>query len=431
LTPRLTSIAAIGREVDGLVRLEGWLYNRRSSGRLEFLVVRDGTGYLQAVVNQAELSPAVFERCRGLTQESAIRVDGIVRSDRRAPGGYELAVTDLEVVSVAEPYPITLKDHGADFLLDHRHLWLRTPRQHAIMRVRATVMAACREFLDGQGFLAVDTPILTPAACEGTTTLFQTTYFDTAAYLSQSGQLYNEAGAMAFGRVYCFGPTFRAEKSRTRRHLMEFWMVEPEAAYLDFEGNLALQEQMVSHLVARVLQERRPELERLERDTTLLERVAPPFPRVSYDEALTLLAATEPLKWGEDFGAPHEAAVAAHFDRPVFVHRFPAAVKAFYMKPDPDRPEVVLGADLLAPEGYGEIIGGGERLADRALLRERLAQHGLAEAAFQWYLDLRRYGSVPHSGFGMGIERVVAWLCGLEHIREAIPFPRLLNRIYP
>ena len=431
MLPQLTTIVEIGRHLDDTVRLQGWLYNRRSSGRLEFLIVRDGTGYLQAVVNQADLAPAVFERCRGLNQESAICVEGIVRSDRRAPGGYELAVTNLEIVATSEPYPITLKDHGADFLLDHRHLWLRTSRQHAIMRVRATVMAACREFLDSQGFLAVDTPILTPAACEGTTTLFETAYFDTAAYLSQSGQLYNEAGAMAFGRVYCFGPTFRAEKSRTRRHLMEFWMVEPEAAYLDFEGNLALQEQMVSHLVARVLEERRPELERLGRDTTLLEKVVPPFPRVSYDEALTLLIATEPLKWGEDFGAPHEMALAAHFDRPVFVHRFPAAIKAFYMKPDPHRPEVVLGADLLAPEGYGEIIGGGERLADYALLRERLAQHGLAENAFQWYLDLRRYGSAPHSGFGMGIERVVAWLCGLEHIREAIPFPRLLNRIYP
>jgi asparaginyl-tRNA synthetase len=299
------------------------------------------------------------------------------------------------------------------------------------MRVRATVMAACREFLDGRGFLAVDTPILTPAACEGTTTLFETAYFDTAAYLSQSGQLYNEAGAMAFGRVYCFGPTFRAEKSRTRRHLMEFWMVEPEAAYLDFEGNLALQEEMVGHIVARVLEQRRPELGRLERDTAMLEKVIPPFPRVSYDQAVELLAATEPLKWGEDFGAPHEVALAAHFDRPVFVHRFPAAVKAFYMKPDPERPEVALGADLLAPEGYGEIIGGGERLADYTLLSARLEQHGLAESAFRWYLDLRRYGSVPHSGFGMGIERLVAWLCGLEHIREAIPFPRLLNRIYP
>jgi len=431
VAPRLTTVAEIGRHLDGVVTLQGWLYNRRSSGRLEFLIIRDGTGYLQAVVNQADVSPRTFDRCRELTQESAVRVEGVVRGDRRAPGGYELAVADLEVVAIAEPYPLTLKDHGADFLLDHRHLWLRTPRQHAIMRVRATVIAACREFLDGRGFLAVDTPILTPAACEGTTTLFETAYFDTAAYLSQSGQLYNEAGAMAFGRVYCFGPTFRAEKSRTRRHLMEFWMVEPEAAYLDFEGNLALQEEMVGHIVAKVLEQRRPELERLERDTAMLEKAIPPFPRVSYDQALELLAATEPLKWGEDFGAPHEVALAAHFDRPVFVHRFPAAVKAFYMKPDPERPEVVLGADLLAPEGYGEIIGGGERLADYGLLRARLEQHGLAESAFRWYLDLRRYGSVPHSGFGMGVERVVAWLCGLEHIREAIPFPRLLNRIYP
>ncbi len=426
-----TTVERIGEHVGQTVQLQGWLYNRRSSGKLEFLIVRDGTGFLQVVASQSELDPEVYERCRAVTQESAVRLLGTVRADRRAPGGYELALTDLKVVSAAEDYPIALKEHGVEFLLDHRHLWLRTPRQHAIMRVRAEVTRACRDFLDDAGFLLVDTPILTPAACEGTTTLFQTRYFETSAYLSQSGQLYNEAAAMAFGRVYCFGPTFRAEKSRTRRHLMEFWMVEPEAAYVDFEGILALQEAMVSYVVGRVLERRRPELERLERDTRLLEKVSPPFPRVSYDEAVRLLEGVEPLAWGEDFGTPHEVAVAARFERPVFVHRFPAAIKAFYMQPDPARPEVVLGADLLAPEGYGEIIGGGERIDDYELLRQRLAEHQLPEAAFKWYLDLRRYGSVPHSGFGLGLERVVAWICGLEHVREAIPFPRLLNRIYP
>ncbi|MDQ7794809.1 MAG: asparagine--tRNA ligase [bacterium] len=431
MTARPATVEEVGRHVGASVELRGWLYNRRKAGKLQFLIIRDGTGFLQAVASEADLPPEVFELCRSLGQESSILARGVVRADPRSPGGYELSLTGLEALQAAEEYPISLKEHGADFLLDHRHLWLRTPRQHAIIRVRAEVIAACRDFLDGQGFLLVDTPILTPAACEGTTTLFETGYFDTTAYLAQSGQLYNEAAAMAFGRVYCFGPTFRAEKSRTRRHLMEFWMVEPEAAYLDFEGNLTLQEAMIVHIVERVLAKRRAELERLERDTAPLEGVRPPFPRVSYDEALRLLEPVEPLAWGEDFGAPHEVAVAGHFDRPVFVHRFPAKVKAFYMKPDPERPDVVLGADLLAPEGYGEIIGGGERLADHETLRRRIREHGLPEEAFRWYLDLRRYGSVPHSGFGLGIERVVAWLCGLEHIREAIPFPRLLNRIYP
>ena len=432
-TPVRATINDLRRHAGRSVEIRGWLYNRRSSGKVQFLLVRDGTGIVQAVVVKADVPPETFEAAGRLPQESSIIITGHVREDARAPGGVEVAVASLEVVQEAEPYPITPKEHGVEFLMDHRHLWLRSSRQHAILKVRAEVIRAMTDYLDGQGYLRVDTPILTPAAVEGTTTLFATQYFDLGtAYLAQSGQLYNEATAAAFGRVYCFGPTFRAEKSKTRRHLIEFWMLEPEAAYLDFDGYMALAEGFVAAVVARVLERCRSQLEVLERDATPLERVVPPFPRITYDEALGLLADKgKPVRWGEDLGGDEETAVSGHYDRPVFVHRYPAQCKAFYMQPDPRRPEVVLGADLLAPEGYGEIIGGGERIHDLALLERRLAEHRLPKDTYQWYLDLRRYGSVPHSGFGIGIERMVAWICKLEHVREAIAFPRLLNRLYP
>lgn len=367
-----------------------------------------------------------------LTQESSVILSGLVREDQRAPGGCEIELDDLELVQMAQDYPITPKEHGVAFLMEHRHLWLRSSRQHAIMRIRATVIKACRDFLDSRGFLLVDAPILTPAAVEGTTTLFPVDYFGEQAYLSQSGQLYNEATCMAFGRVYCFGPAFRAEKSATRRHLAELWMLEPEAAFYHFEDNLRLQEELVSYVVKTVLEKKKRELEIIKRDTTLLEKVSPPFPRITYDQALELLKEKGlPLEWGEDFGAPHETAICTSFDKPVFVTHFPAVCKAFYMKPDPVRPEVTLSADLLAPEGYGEIIGGSERIDSLELLEQKLRENNLPEEPYRWYLDLRRYGSVPHSGFGMGIERTVAWICGLEHIRESIPFPRLLEKMYP
>jgi len=431
--PVRATINDLRRHAGRSVEIRGWLYNRRSSGKVQFLLVRDGTGIVQAIVVKADVPPETFEAAGRLPQESSIIITGHVREDARAPGGVEVAVASLEVVQEAEPYPITPKEHGVEFLMDHRHLWLRSSRQHAILKVRAEVIRAMTDYLDGQGYLRIDTPILTPAAVEGTTTLFATQYFDLGrAYLAQSGQLYNEATAAAFGRVYCFGPTFRAEKSKTRRHLIEFWMLEPEAAYLDFEGYMALAEGFVAAVVARVLDRCRPQLDVLERDTAPLERVVPPFPRITYDEALGLLVDKgKPVRWGEDLGGDEETAVSEHYDRPVFVHRYPAQCKAFYMQPDPRRPEVVLGADLLAPEGYGEIIGGGERIHDLALLERRLAEHRLPKDTYQWYLDLRRYGSVPHSGFGIGIERTVAWICKLEHVREAIAFPRLLNRLYP
>ncbi len=415
------------------VALKGWVYNKRSSGKVRFLIIRDGTGFMQAVASPDSLGPEAFALSDRVTQESSVIVTGVVREDSRAPGGHEMALSGMKVVSMAEEYPLTLKEHGTDFLMDHRHLWLRTPRQHAIMRVRAEVIRAIRDWLDDNGFLLMDTPILTPAACEGTTTLFETTYFEEKAYLSQSGQLYNEADIGAFGRVYCFGPTFRAEKSKTRRHLIEFWMVEPEAAFCDFEENMVIQENMVSFIVSRVLERRLPELETIGRDLEPLRRIKPPFPRITYDEAIDMVnkAGAGPVSWGDDFGAPHETAVASAFDRPVFVMKYPAAIKAFYMKPDPARPEVVLGSDLLAPEGYGEIIGGGERIDEKELLIQRIKEHGLPMDAFRWYIDLRRYGAVPHSGFGLGIERTVTWICKLDHLRETIPFPRLLNRMYP
>ncbi len=414
------------------VTIKGWVYNRRSSGKIQFLLVRDGTGIVQAVMVKKEVSPEIFALTRELTQESSIIVMGVVRSDERAPGGYELSVNDLRLVQMAEEYPITPKEHGIEFLMDHRHLWLRSRRQHAILRIRSEIIKAIRDFFDDRGFVMVDAPLLTPAACEGTTTLFETDYFDEKAFLAQSGQLYLEAAAMAFGRVYCFGPTFRAEKSKTRRHLMELWMVEPEVAYADHEDNMRLQENFVSYVVQRVLEKHKPELEFLERDISRLENVVPPFPRITYDEAIRRLQqAGVDIQWGADFGGGDETILAEQFDRPFCVEKYPAEVKAFYMKPDPERPEVVLCDDLLAPEGYGEIIGGSQRIDDPDLLKQRMQEHELPEDVYAWYMDLRRYGSVPHSGFGLGLERTVAWICGLPHIRETIPFPRLINRLYP
>ena len=428
-----THIDEIARHEGESVTLRGWLHKRRSSGKIHFLTVRDGTGFIQAVMSKAAVGEETFTRADHLGQETALIVQGVVRADARAPGGYEIDVAELEVVAVSHDYPITPKEHGVDYLLDHRHLWLRTERQQAILRVRHEIIDAIRDFFNTRGFVLADTPILTPAACEGTTTLFPVPYFDHAtAYLTQSGQLYNEANAMALGRVYCFGPTFRAEKSKTRRHLTEFWMVEPEMAYATLDDVVALAEDLVAAIVSRVLETRRPELTALERDVSPLERVQAPFPRVSYDEAIGILKDRGlPFEWGGDFGGPDETALAEHFDQPVVVHRFPGAIKAFYMKPDPDRPDLSLSVDLLAPEGYGEIIGGGQRLDDYDLLLERIKAHDLPQEAFEWYLDLRRYGSVPHGGFGMGLERVVAWLCGLEHVREAIPYPRMLYRLTP
>ena len=425
-------IEDIGQHDGKTVTLKGWLYNRRSSGKLHFLLLRDGTGILQCVVFKKDVTPETFALADHLPQESSLIVTGTVRRDERAPLGYELGVTQLELLQQAEEYPITPKEHGVAFLLDHRHLWVRSARQHAVLRIRAEVVRACREYFDTRGFVLFDSPILTPAACEGTTTLFETPYFDEKAYLTQSGQLYVEAGALAFGKVYCFGPTFRAEKSKTRRHLMEFWMVEPEVAFMDLAGDMNLAEDFVASIVARVLATRRRELEVLERDIGVLEKVRKPFPRIAYAQALELLRDKGvAVEWGADFGADDETAISSSFDRPVLVHRYPIECKAFYMKADPADPRVALCVDMLAPEGYGEIIGGGQREDDLETLRSKVRQHGLPEDAFGWYLDLRRYGSVPHAGFGMGIERVVAWLCGLPHVRETVPFPRMLERLRP
>jgi asparaginyl-tRNA synthetase len=427
-----TRIEALKERIGQEVLLEGWLYNRRSSGKLEFLLVRDGSGTVQCVAAKAELPEDVFARCAAVTQESAVRVRGLVREDRRAPSGVELTLKDLEVVSASHDYPITPKEHGTPFLLDNRHLWIRSQRQHAILRIRHSLVRACRDWLDREGFLLVDAPIFTPSACEGTTTLFETEYFGEKAYLTQSGQLYNEATAMAFGRSYCFGPTFRAEKSKTRRHLIEFWMVEPEMAYATLDDVMGVIERFVEGIVGRVLEERREELKVLERDVAALERVRAPFPRLSYDDAVTLLASKGvAFESGNDFGGTDETVLTEGYDRPFFVHRFPAGVKAFYMKRDPTDERLSLSCDLLAPEGYGEIIGGGEREDSLERLVERIREHELPMEAFEWYLDLRRYGSVPHSGFGMGIERTLTWICGIEHLRETIPFPRMLNRLRP
>jgi asparaginyl-tRNA synthetase len=426
-------IADVGQHVGEDVRLRGWLYNRRSKGKLHFLIVRDGSGLIQAVMFAGDVDPEAFARADHLGQESSLELVGSVKADPRAPSGYEIAVKELAPLQAASDYPISPKEHGVDFLMQHRHLWLRSSRQHALLRIRATIEAEIRGFLDREGFVLVDSPILTGNAAEGTTTLFSTEYFDQTAYLSQSGQLYAEAAAMAFGKVYCFGPTFRAEKSKTRRHLTEFWMVEPEMAFFDLDDSMALQERFVSHIVQAVLERHGDELRgALERDTARLEKVRPPFPRISYEDALAILKrGGEELPFGEDFGGGHETIIAEQFETPFFVHRFPTVTKAFYMKPDPERPELALCADMLAPEGYGEIIGGSQRIDDLALLERRIDEHGLSREAFSWYLDLRRYGSVPHSGFGMGIERVVAWVCGVHHLRETIPFARTIDRLYP
>jgi asparaginyl-tRNA synthetase len=433
--PPVVEIRRVSEHVGQEVTLQGWLYNLRESGKLLFPLFRDGTGIIQGVVVKSAVPPEVFDCARGLTQESSVRVSGTVRADQRAPGGFELNVSNLEVlqrIPAETPYPITPKDHGIEFLMDHRHLWLRSTRQRAILGVRHEIIKAVRDFFDDRGFILVDTPIFTPAACEGTTTLFEVNYFEDKAYLTQSGQLYNEATAMAVGRTYCFGPTFRAEKSKTRRHLTEFWMVEPEVAFAHLEDIMTLGEELVAFVVGRVLEKRRPELQTLERKTANLEKVTLPFPRLSYDDAVKILQGKgSPIEWGGDFGGTDETLLSESAEKPLLVHRYPSQVKAFYMAPDPMRPEVALCVDMLAPEGYGEIIGGGERLADLALLEQRLQEHNLPRKAFEWYLDLRRYGSVPHAGFGMGIERVVAWLCGLEHVRETIPFPRLLYRLTP
>jgi len=427
-----TTIEHLDRHVGQEIRLRGWVYNARSSGKILFLLVRDGTGIVQCPVVKGEVPEEMFAQAEKLTQESSLEVQGFVREDKRAPGGYEMTVKGLKVFQIAEPYPITPKEHGTAFLMEHRHLWLRSKRQNAILRVRSEVIQAMRDFLAEREFVCMDAPIFTPNAVEGTTTLFETDYFGEKAYLSQSGQLYNEATAAAFGKVYCFGPCFRAEKSKTRRHLTELWMLEPEMAYADLDDEMALAEDMTVYLVERVLSRRRRELQDLERDTSKLEKVKKPFPRISYDEACALLQKKGvDFAWGGDFGGGDETVLANQFEVPFFVHRFPAAIKAFYMKRDPARPEVILGADLLAPEGYGEIIGGGEREDDLAALEKRIGEEKLPRAAYEWYLDLRRFGSVPHSGFGIGVERAVAWICHLDHLREAIPFPRLLERMYP
>jgi asparaginyl-tRNA synthetase len=437
----VSTIAEIGKHEGQAVTIRGWLYNLRESGKLLFPQFRDGSGVIQGVVPKSAVLPEVFEAIKGLTQESSVIVEGKVRADKRAPGGYELDVSGVQVlqrVSESDPYPISLKEHGVEFLMEHRHLWVRTPRQAAILRVRAEIIKAARDFFDEHGFTLTDPPILTPAACEGTSTLFPVNYFEEQAYLTQSGQLYIEATAMALGKVYSFGPTFRAEKSKTRRHLTEFWMVEPEVAYAELDDLMDLAEGLISFLVKRCLERRRADLETIGREVGQLEKVVAPFPRITYDDAVKMLQEAHAkgglehrFEWGGDLGSPDETYISSQYDKPVLVHRYPAQVKAFYMEPDPHRPELALCVDVLAPEGYGEIIGGSQRMASYDLLVRRIHEHGLPEAAFKWYLDLRKFGSVPHGGFGMGIERVVAWICGLEHVRETIPFPRMLNRLYP
>jgi asparaginyl-tRNA synthetase len=428
-----THIVKIGEQVGQNVTIKGWLHNRRSSGKIHFLVVRDGTGFLQVVMGKRDVDEATFQKADHLSQESAIIVTGTVKKEERAMGGYEMIANGLEVVNEAHDYPITPKEHGVDYLMDRRHLWIRAERQTAILRVRHEIINAVRDFFNDQGFILADTPIFTPAACEGTTTLFPVQYFeDEKAYLTQSGQLYNEANAMALGKVYAFGPTFRAEKSKTRRHLTEFWMVEPEMAYADLNDVITLAEGLITSVVARVLDRRPSELKTLERDLSKLENVKAPFPRLKYDDAAKILLDKGlPFAVGGDLGGTDETVLSEQFDRPVCVTHYPAAIKAFYMKPDPNEPDKALCVDVLAPEGYGEIIGGGQRLDDLDLLLQRIKEHDLPQESFEWYLDLRRYGSVPHGGFGMGIERCVSWICGLEHVRETIPYPRMLYRIYP
>jgi asparaginyl-tRNA synthetase len=428
-----TPISHIGEKVGQTAMVRGWLYNKRSSGKIQFLIVRDGTGYLQAVVAKAEVEPPVWEAAERASQETSLSVTGTVREEKRAPGGYEMTATAVEILGSSENYPITLKEHGVDFLLSQRHLWMRSSQQHAILRIRSELEQAIADYFYKREYVRIDSPILTPAACEGTSTLFETQYTeDQKAFLSQSGQLYLEPAAAAFGKVYCFGPTFRAEKSKTRRHLREFWMVEPEVAFLEIDGLMDLAEDFVCELTGRVLDRCREDLKRLERDTAKLESVKKPFPRFNYRDAVEILNKKGfPVKFGDDFGGDEETALAADFDRPIMVTRYPASIKAFYMQPDPHDDEVVLGLDMLAPEGYGEIIGGSQRIHDHDLLLSRIRQHGLPLESFQWYLDLRKYGTFPHAGFGMGLERFVAWMSGVPHLRETIPYPRMLYRIYP
>ncbi len=431
----IITIDHAGQHQDRAVKLQGWLYNLRESGKLLFPIFRDGTGIIQGVVSQKD-QPEAFEALKGLTQESSVEVTGTIHAEPRAPGGFEIRITGVNViqrVADSDPYPIQLKEHGVDFLLDKRHLWIRTPRQAAILRIRAEAIRSARNYMDDQGYTLTDAPIFTPAACEGTTTLFEVDYIDDQkAYLTQSGQLYVEATAAALGKVYCFGPTFRAEKSKTRRHLTEFWMLEPEAAYAHLDDMMELGEGLVSAIVQGVVKNRRTDLDMLKRDVAALEKVVPPFPRITYEEAIDVLQkSNNPAKFGDDFGGDEETIISKSFEKPVIIHRYPSAMKAFYMAFDPARPDLALNFDMIAPEGYGEIIGGGERLSSYETLVERLRQNNLPEESFQWYLDLRRYGSVPHAGFGLGLERTVAWICGTEHIREVIPFPRMLYRVYP
>jgi len=425
-------IEDIAQYKDQEVEIRGWVFNKRSSGKIRFLLIRDGTGIIQATIFSPEKDSTLFQQFDSLTQESSLVVRGKVREDKRAPGGFELGIKKIEIIQISKDFPITPKSHGIPFLMENRHLWLRSQKQHAILQVRVELIKAIRDFFDNRGFRLMDTPILTPSACEGTTTLFETEYFDQKAYLSQSGQLYNEATAMAFGKVYCFGPTFRAEKSKTRRHLIEFWMVEPEVAFAALDDITQLGEDLVVYIVERILNKRKRELEILERDTKPLEKIKKPFPRITYEEALKMIKEKgSQMEWGDDFGAQDETMVAESFNKPVCITHFPLKTKAFYMQPDPERPDLALCIDMLASEGYGEIIGGGQRIHDISLLEQKIKEHNLPEEAYKWYLDLRTYGSVPHSGFGLGIERTLAWLCKIKHIRETIPFPRLLYRIYP
>jgi len=435
-------VSELGDHVGKTVTLKGWVHQKRSSGKIRFLVLRDGTGYLQCVAGIKDVSPEAFETLDRVTAESSVEIRGVVKKEDRAPGGYELGLSDVTILHLAAEYPIQPKEHGVEFLFDHRHLYLRSRTPHAVLTVRNEIVQSCRDFFYDREFILIDSPILTPNACEGTSTLFETPYFDEKAYLTQSGQLYLEPACMAFGKVYCFGPTFRAEKSKTRRHLTEFWMIEPEVAFLEFPGLLELAEEFISYVVGRALDRCKEELKVLERDTRLLEKVVPPFPRIRYDEAAKILASPEAQKsmsesgapaftYGNDFGAFDETLLTQRFETPVMVTHWPAEIKSFYMQPSPDDPTKALGVDVLAPEGYGEIIGGSQRIHDHDLLLERIHQHGLPVAAFQWYLDIRKYGTVPHSGFGMGIERCVSWITGLQHLREAIPYPRQINRIYP
>ncbi|HEU5138909.1 MAG TPA: asparagine--tRNA ligase [Bacillales bacterium] len=428
-----TTISKVAQYVEQEVTIGVWLANKRSSGKIQFLQLRDGTGFIQGVLVKKEVDEETWEQAAGLTQESSLYIKGIVRKDDRSATGFELTVTELDIIQQAENYPITPKEHGTEFLMDHRHLWLRSSRQHAVLRIRNEIIRATYEFFNDNGFVKIDPPILTGSSAEGTTDLFHTQYFDEEAYLSQSGQLYLEAAAMAFGRVFSFGPTFRAEKSKTRRHLIEFWMIEPEMAFVEHDESLEIQENYVSYIVQSVLNHCKLELKTLDRDTAVLEKIQAPFPRITYDEAVEWLQENgfDDIQWGDDFGSPHETAIAKRFDKPVFITHYPSEIKAFYMQPDRNRKEVALCADLIAPEGYGEIIGGSERISDLELMEQRYKEHKLSGDAYKWYLELRQYGTVPHSGFGLGLERTVGWISGVEHVRETIPFPRLLNRLYP